>query len=81
MGWTQDQLRIRRHPHKLCLGPAQTRLEAFLGFLAKTRLKAYTKLIFVMCCQIIARKFVAPSSADFRRQPAQYYACGLEQKF
>ena len=39
--WTQYQLSIRRHPHKdlkwtkLCLGPIQTRLKAFLGFLAK----------------------------------------------
>ena len=45
MGWTQDQLLIGRHPHKdlkwteLCLGPIQTRLEAFLGFLVKPKWK------------------------------------------
>ena len=61
-GWTQDQLCKRRQPHKdlkltkLCLGPIQTCLEAYLGFLAKTKMKAYTKLTFVMCCQIVARK-------------------------
>ena len=44
-GWTQDQLSIGRHPHedlkctKLCLGPIQTRSEAFLGFLGKTKMK------------------------------------------
>ena len=47
MGWTRDQLYIGRHPHKdlkgteLCLGPIQRRLEAFLGFLVKTKMKAY----------------------------------------
>ena len=75
-GWTQDQLSIRRHPHKdlkltkLCVGPIQTRLEAFLGFLGKTKMKAYTKLTVVMCCQIVARKSVAPSSGDFWWRPA-----------
>ena len=44
-GLTQDQLSIRQHPHKdlkwtkLCLGPIQTCLEAFLGFLGKTKKK------------------------------------------
>ena len=28
----------------LCLGPIQTQLEAFLGFLSKTKMKAYAKL-------------------------------------
>ena len=27
-----------------------------MGFLAKTKMKAYTKLTVIMCCQIIARK-------------------------
>ena len=46
-GATRDQLSIGRHPHKdlkwteLCLGPIQRRLEAFLGFLVKTKMKAY----------------------------------------
>ena len=75
-GWTQDHLSIGRHPNKdlkwieLCLGPIQRRLEAFLGFLVKTQIKAYKKLTVVMCCQIVARKSVAPSSGDFRRQSA-----------
>ena len=83
----QDQLSIRIHPHtdwkwtKLCLGPIQTCLEAFLGFLGKTKMKAYTKLTVVMCCQIVARKSVAPSSGDFRRRPAPRYACGQDQEF
>ena len=53
----------------------QTCLEAFLGFLAKTKMKAYTKLTVVMCCQIVARKSVAPSSGNFRRRSAPRYAC------
>ena len=32
-----------------------------MGFLAKTKMKAYTKLTVVMCCQIVAKKSVAPS--------------------
>ena len=53
---------------ELYLGPIQRRLEAFLGFLVKTKMKAYKKLTVVMCCQIVGRKSVAPSSGDFRRQ-------------
>ena len=34
-----------------------------------------------MCCQIVARKYVAPSSGDFRRRPAPSYACGQDQEF
>ena len=86
-GWTPAQLCIRRHPHKdlkwtkLCLGPIQTCLEAFLGFLAKTKMKAFTKLTVVMCCQIIARKSVAPYSGDFRRRLAPWYVCGHDLEF
>ena len=36
-----------------------------MGILVKTKMKAYTKLTVVMCCQIVARKSVAPSSGDF----------------
>ena len=63
-----DMLFIKRHHHKdlkwtkLCLGPIETCLEAFLGFLGNTKVKAYTKLNVVMCCQIFYRKSVAPSS-------------------
>ena len=73
---------LRRHPHedfkctKLCLGPIQTRSEAFFGFLGKNKMKAYTKLAVVMCCQIVARKSVAPSSGDFWRQLALRHSCG-----
>ena len=72
-------------PHKdlkwaYSLGPIQTRLEAFLGFLVKTKMKAYTKLTDLMCCQIVARKSVAPSSGDFRRRSAPRYACGQDQE-
>ena len=76
MGWTQDHLSIGRHQHKdlkwteLCLGQIQRRLEAFLGFLVKIKIKAYKKLTVVMCCQIVARKSVAPSSGDFRQRSA-----------
>ena len=65
-----DHVSIGRHQHKdlkwneLCLGPIQWRLEAFLGFLVKI------KMTVVMCCQIVARKSVAPSSGDFRRRLA-----------
>ena len=36
-----------------------------MGFLAKTKMKTYTKPTFVMRCQIVARKSVAPSSGYF----------------
>ena len=32
------------------------------------KMKAYTKLTVVMCCQICDRRSVAPSSGDFRRR-------------
>ena len=85
-GWTRDQLCIRQHPYnylkwtKLCLGPNQTRLEAFLGFLAKTKMKAYTNLTVVVCCQIVASKSVAPASDDLRWRPAPQKVCGHEQE-
>ena len=58
--------------------PIMTRLGIFFGFLVKTKMKAYTKLTAVMCCQIVA---VAPSSGDFRPQPAKRYVCGQDQEF
>ena len=54
---------------KLCntlKGPIQTRLEEFLGFPGKTKIKAYTYLTFVVWCQIVDRKAVAPSSRGLR---------------
>ena len=45
-----------------------TCLKAFMGFLVKTKKEAYTKLTVAMCCQIFARRSVAPSSGDFRRR-------------
>ena len=47
------------------------------GFRVKTKMKAYTKLTVVMCCQIVARKSVAPSSSNFRRRLAQRYTCHI----
>ena len=44
-------------------------------------MKAYVKLTVVMCCQIFARKSVAPSSGNFWRQPAPRYICGQDQEF
>ena len=83
--WTQDQLFIKRHHHKdlklTKLGPIQTCLEAFLGFLGKTKMKAYKKLTVVLCCQIIDRKSVAPSSGNFRRRKVPWYVCGQDQEF
>ena len=35
----------------------------------------------VMCCQIVARKSVAPSSGDFWRRSASRKACGPDQEF
>ena len=52
-----------------------------MGFLVKTKMKAYTKLNVVMCCQIVARMSVTPSSSDFRRRPPPRYACGQDQEF
>ena len=51
------------------------------GFLGKTKMKTYTKLTVVMCCQIVARKSVAPSSGDFLQRSAPRYACGQDQEF
>ena len=65
----------------LCLGLIQTHLQAFLCFLVKTKINAYTKLTVVMYGQIVARKSVAPSSGDFRRGPAPRYVCGQDQEF
>ena len=48
--------------NKICLGFVKTCLEAFLGFLVETKRKAYTKLTVVICCQIFAKRSVAPSS-------------------
>ena len=85
-GWTRDQLCIRRQPHKylkwtkLCLGPNQTCLEAFLGFLAKTKMKAYTNLTVEVCSQIVARKSVAPASGNFWRRPVPRNVCGHDQE-
>ena len=85
--WTQDQLSLRRHPHedlkctKLCLAPIQTSSEAFLGFLGKTKMKAYTKLTVVTRCQIVAKRSETPSSGNFWRRPAPWYACGQDQEF
>ena len=42
-----------------------------MGFLGKTKIKAYTKLTVVRRCQIVARKSVAPSNGDFQRQPGR----------
>ena len=61
--------------------PIQTHLVAFLGFLRKTKIKAYTKLTVVRCCHIIARTSVAPSVGNFWRQPAPRYVCGQDQEF
>ena len=78
---------IRRHSHEdlkcteLNLGPIQTRSDAFLGFLGKTKMKAYTKLTVVMCCQIVARKSVAQCSGNFRRRTAPKYVRGQDQEF
>ena len=52
-----------------------------MGFLVKTEMKAYTKLTVVMCCQIVARMSVAPSSSDFWRRPTARYACGQDREF
>ena len=60
-----DQLFIKRQHHKdlkltkLCLGIIQIRFKAFLGFLVKTKIKAYTKLTVVMSCQIVSIIFSA----------------------
>ena len=50
------------------LRPYSDTFRGILGFLVKTKTKAYEKLTVVMCCQIVARKSVAPSSSDFLQQ-------------
>ena len=52
-----------------------------MGFLVKIKMKAYKKLTVLMCCQIVARKSVAPSSGDFQRRLAPRQACGPDPKF
>ena len=64
----KNQLSIRRRPYKdlkltqLCGSHIQTRLEAFSGFFGKTKMKADTKLIVVMCCQLFDRRPVPRQS-------------------
>ena len=77
-GWAQDQLSIGRRPHKdlklteLSLGPIQTRLEAFLGFLIKNESLHKTNCCNVLsdCCQevcsAIQRRFPAATGAEVR---------------
>ena len=38
-----------------------------MGFLSKNKIKAYTKLTVVMCCQIVDRKSVAAIFGGDRR--------------
>ena len=52
-----------------------------MGFLVKIKMKAYKKLIVVMCCQIVARKSVAPSSGDFLWRPAPRSGIFKKQSF
>ena len=52
-----------------------------MGFLVKTKIKAYKKLTAVICCQIVARKSVASSSGDFRRRSAPRRACGPDEEY
>ena len=84
--WLLDQQSIKSHNNRffkrttLGLDPIQTCLGTFSGFPGRTIMKAYTKLIVVMCCHIVARKSVAPSSGDFRRRSAPRYACGQDQE-
>ena len=76
MCWELNHLFIIRHPHKdfkwtkLCKGLIYTCLLALSGFLGKTKIKADTKLIVVLCCQIFDRKSVAPSSGNLGWRPA-----------
>ena len=66
-----DQLFIKRKHEtcskqtKLFLDPIYTCLEAFLGFLVDTKVKAYTKLTVVMCCPICYKRSLAPSELMF----------------
>ena len=62
------------------LRPNSDTFRGILGFLVKTKMKAYKKMTVVMCCQIGARKSVAPSSGDFQRRPAPRYACGQDRE-
>ena len=48
----------------LMFRPNSDTFRGILGFLAKTIMKAYTKLTVVMCCQIVARKSVVPQCSQ-----------------
>ena len=52
-----------------------------MGFLGKSKMKAYTKLTVVMCCQIVDRKSVAPSSGDRRRGTPVEKVRNFEENF
>ena len=45
------------------------------SFQGKTKIKADTKLIVVMCCQIFDGMSVVQSSGNFLRQPVPRYGC------
>ena len=72
--WLLNQHNIISHNNRflkisiLVLGPIQKCLETFSGFPSKTTMKAYTKLIVVMCSQIFGQRSPAPSSSDFLRR-------------
>ena len=76
MLWELDQLFLKKDFKlpKWCLGPIQTHLEAFLGFLGKTKMKLRQNLdldkTVVLSCPIVDRKSVAASSGDLQWQPA-----------
>ena len=63
-----------------CLGPIQTQLKAFSGFLRQTKMKADTKLIVKLCCPIFDKKSVAPSSGDCRRRSGPRQSCRQVQE-
>ena len=44
------------------------------GLPGRNKNEFYTKLTVVMCCQISARRSVAPSSGDFCRRPSPQQA-------
>ena len=59
----------------LCLHPIQTNLEASEGLPVKTKMKADTKLIVIMCCYIDGQRYTAPSSGRFQRRPPLPLLC------
>ena len=56
--------------YKIMFRPNSDMFRGIFGLTGQIKMKAYIKLTVVLCCKIVARKSVAPSSSDLWRRPA-----------